>query len=201
MSYFYNFSILSPIHTKNTGCLCKQATGWIDRVKIAFPGCTFVSSHLFRQIPGKFPGKKASYRTGFFWCACLWLHLPRDCKEECLGGNPEFSDHLISDCPFGASLGAALLLSRFSRVWLCVTPETAAHQAPPSLRFSRQEHWSGLPFPSPMHGCMLSCFSHVRLCATPRTAAHQAPLSTGFSRQEHWSGLPFPSPGKSSMRS
>ena len=26
-----------------------------------------------------------------------------------------------------------------------------AHQAPPSLGFSRQEHWSGLPFPSPMH--------------------------------------------------
>ena len=44
-----------------------------------------------------------------------------------------------------------LLLSRFSHVWLCATPETAAHQAPPSLGFSRQEHWSGLPFPSPMH--------------------------------------------------
>ena len=44
-----------------------------------------------------------------------------------------------------------LLLSRFSRVRLCVTPEMAAHQAPPSLGFSRQEHWSGLPFPSPMH--------------------------------------------------
>ena len=44
-----------------------------------------------------------------------------------------------------------LLLSRFSRVQLCVTPETAAHQAPLSLGFSRQEHWSGLPFPSPMH--------------------------------------------------
>ena len=44
-----------------------------------------------------------------------------------------------------------LLLSRFSRVRLCATPETAAHQAPPSLGFSRQEHWSGLPFPSPMH--------------------------------------------------
>ena len=44
-----------------------------------------------------------------------------------------------------------LLLSRFSRVQLCATPETAAHQAPPSLGFSRQEHWSGLPFPSPMH--------------------------------------------------
>ena len=45
-----------------------------------------------------------------------------------------------------------LLLSRFSRVRLCATPEMAAHQAPPSLGFSRQEHWSGLPFPSPMHG-------------------------------------------------
>ena len=42
-----------------------------------------------------------------------------------------------------------LLLCRFSRVRLCATPETAAHQAPPSLGFSRQEHWSGLPFPSP----------------------------------------------------
>ena len=44
-----------------------------------------------------------------------------------------------------------LLLSRFSRVRLCATPETAAHQAPWSLGFFRQEHWSGLPFPSPMH--------------------------------------------------
>ena len=44
-----------------------------------------------------------------------------------------------------------LLLSRFSRVRLCATPQTAAHQAPPSLGVSRQEHWSGLPFPSPMH--------------------------------------------------
>ena len=35
-----------------------------------------------------------------------------------------------------------LLLSHFSCVQLCVTP---------SLGFSRQEHWSGLPFPSPMH--------------------------------------------------
>ena len=43
-----------------------------------------------------------------------------------------------------------LLLSPFSRVRLCVTPKTAAHQARLSLGFSRQEHWSGLSFPSPM---------------------------------------------------
>ena len=44
-----------------------------------------------------------------------------------------------------------LLLNPFSRVRLCATPQTAAHQALPSLGFSRQEHWSGLPFPSSMH--------------------------------------------------
>ena len=44
-----------------------------------------------------------------------------------------------------------LLLSCFSRVQLCATPYMAAHQAPLSLGFSRQGHWSGLPFPSPMH--------------------------------------------------
>ena len=42
-----------------------------------------------------------------------------------------------------------LLLSRFSRVRLCVTPEMAAHQAPLSMGFSRQEYWSGVPLPSP----------------------------------------------------
>ena len=51
----------------------------------------------------------------------------------------------------GVLLLVLLLLSHVSRVRLCATPETAAHQAPQSLGFSRQERWSGLPFPSPMH--------------------------------------------------
>ena len=42
-----------------------------------------------------------------------------------------------------------LLLSHFSRVRLCATPWTTAYQASLSMGFSRQEHWSGLPFPSP----------------------------------------------------
>ena len=50
----------------------------------------------------------------------------------------------------GILLLLLLLLSRFSHIRLCATPETAAHQAPPSLGFSRQKHWSGLPFPSPI---------------------------------------------------
>ena len=40
-------------------------------------------------------------------------------------------------------------MKSLSRVRLLVTPWTAAHQAPPSMGFSRQEYWSGLPFPSP----------------------------------------------------
>ena len=43
-----------------------------------------------------------------------------------------------------------LLLSHFSRVRLCATPEMAVHQASPSLEFSRQEHWSGCH-------CLLQC--------------------------------------------
>ena len=88
-----------------------------------------------------------------------------------------------------------LLLSRFSCVQLCATPQTAAHQDPPSLGFSRQEHWSGLPFPSPMHESekwKWSWLSHVWLFATPWTAVYQAPPSMGFSRQEYWSRVPLP---------
>ena len=36
-----------------------------------------------------------------------------------------------------------------SRVQLFETPRTVAYQAPPSMGFSRQEYWSGLPYPSP----------------------------------------------------
>jgi len=89
------------------------------------------------------------------------------------------------------------VLSHYSHVQLSVTPWTMAYQAPPSMGFSRQEYWSGLPFPSPVvkyevrEVKSLSC---VRLFATPLTAAHQAPPSMGFSRQEYWSGLPLPPP-------
>ena len=73
------------------------------------------------------------------------------------------------DCSLpGSYLLLLLLLSHFSRVRLCATPEMAAHQAPPSLGLSRQEHWSGLSFPSPMHESESESENEVaQSCPTP----------------------------------
>ena len=75
------------------------------------------------------------------------------------GGLPSMWSHRVgynwSDAAAAAAAAAAsvdcLLPSGFSRVRLCATPWTSAYQASLSMGFSRQEHWSGLPFPSPMH--------------------------------------------------
>ena len=98
-----------------------------------------------------------------------------------------------------------------------MNPRTVAHQAPLFTGFSRQEYWSGLPFPSPgdlpdpgikprspalqiLYG-LSHLGSPFYLCAqslscgwlfsAPWTVAHQAPLSMELSRQEYWSGLPL----------
>ena len=84
----------------------------------------------------------------------LWTILfglwKRSILSGCHRGSHSTLLYSFSSCSITYSL-LLLLLSHFSRVQLCATPETAAHQAPPSLGFSRQEHWRGLPFPSPMH--------------------------------------------------
>ena len=70
-------------------------------------------------------------------------------------------------------------------VRLFATPWTVACKAPPSMGFSRQEYWSGLPLPSPEIQLLLllSCFSRVRLCATHRQQPTRLPR-------------PWDSPGK-----
>ena len=78
-------------------------------------------------------------------------------RKESFEGYPETGrlrcvwDFSIEWLQLHGNLVLLLLLSSFSRVRLSATPQTAVHQAPRSLGFSRQEHWSGLPFPSPMH--------------------------------------------------
>ena len=91
----------------------------------------------------------------------------------------------------GSPLALLLLLSHFSRVWLCATPQTAAHQAPLSLGFSRQEHWSGLPSLSPMHQSEKWKWSRS-VVSDPQLPHGLQPTRLlcpwGLSRQEYWSG-------------
>ena len=67
----------------------------------------------------------------------------------------------------------------------------AAHQAPLSLGFSREEHWSGLPFPSPMCESEVpqSCPTHSDPmdCSLPGSSIHE------IFQQEYWSRLPLQS--------
>ena len=86
------------------------------------------------------------------WC---WNNWTATCKKNWLERDftpfTKINPMWIRDLSVKYRLLKFLLLSCFSRVWLCATPQTAAHQAPPSLGFSSQEHWSGLLFPSPLH--------------------------------------------------
>ena len=167
------------------------------------------------HLPKAFASNQTTTIRAFAICLCCcscWPLTPRGefrVKSEalCAPGKPKeqvirqwdsFGNWFHDPDPCISSYLLLLLLSHFSRVWLCATPETAAHQAPPSLGFSRQEHWSGLPFPSPIQESEKwkvkgKSLSRVRLLATPWTAAYQAPPSMGFSRQEYWSGMPLPS--------
>ena len=55
-----------------------------------------------------------------------------------------------NECFYAATAAATAAKSLQSCLTLC-DPIDSSPLAPPSLGFSRQEHWSGLPFPSPMH--------------------------------------------------
>ena len=89
-------------------------------------------------------------------CVCACVAETQDSQRCSSGLSPKGWEpgELMGKCqsksqkPWGFGVGRDksgtwdTLLSHFSRVRLCATP---------SLGFSRQEHWSGLPFPSPMH--------------------------------------------------
>ena len=80
-------------------------------------------------------------------------------------------------------------LKSFSRVRLFTTPWTAAYQAPPSMGFSKQEYWSGVPLPSPV--CMLS----LQLCPTLCDLMVFSPLGSSLhgilqARILGWIGMP-----------
>ena len=68
---------------------------------------------------------------------------------------------------FSSSWKWQVKVKLLSHVWLLATPWAAAYQAPPSMEFSRQEYWSGMPLPSPL---ILYLFSGI-LMAVGHTQA------------------------------
>ena len=97
-----------------------------------------------------------------------------------------------------------LLLSRSSRGRLCATPQTAAHQAPPSLGFSRQEHWSGLPFGLPRGRLTRSGLRCPLVVAasqdTSKEYLHEFLLCSSRGQRRQWHPTPVLLPGKSHGR-
>ena len=88
-----------------------------------------------------------------------------------------------------------LLLSRFSRVWLCATPYgSPLGSSVPGIFQVRVLERVAISFSSAWKGKVkVKSLSRARLLETPWTIAYQAPLSMGFSKQEYWSGVPLPS--------
>ena len=115
--------------------------------------------------------------------ACSWEIQPQrhEFRASYTEPVPKWSNRKVwADEVFYSTAMLLLLLRHFSRVQLCETPQTAAHQAPLSLGFSRQEHWSGLPFPSPLHksekwkwsGSVMSNSSDPMDCSLPGSSIH-----------------------------
>ena len=101
--------------------------------------CLGLSAHEWFQ-PG-LPWSRPPLQAGSAWCPVTKLTvLPRELSQKVV------KDLKAPDC-FSSSSLSVLSCSVVSDSF--VTPWTVTHQAPPSLGFSRQEYWSGLPFPSP----------------------------------------------------
>ena len=99
-------------------------------------------------------------------CLTLWPHgLTAACQASCPSSSPGVCSN---SCPLSRwcylTISSSATFSSFcllnvpkniswvkslSRIRLFATPWTVAHQAPPSMEFSRQEYWRGLPFPFP----------------------------------------------------
>ena len=73
-------------------------------------------------------------------------------------------------------------------------PIDGSHQAPPSLGFSRQEHWSGLPFPSPVRESESEVAQVCPTLSDPMDCSLPGSSVLGIFQAKYWNGVPLPSP-------
>ena len=144
------------------------------------------------------------FRAGYRECS--WRLLPEQlciCLRSTSTWNNTSEDTVKSSAKRLNAASVLLLLSRFSRVRLCATPQTAAHQAPLSLGFSRQEHWSGLPLPSPVHE---SESEVTQSCPTPSDPVDCSPPGSSVhgifqARVLEWGAIAFSKERENSAKS
>ena len=91
----------------------------------------------------KIKSRKSLHSRNLHFSDCIWAW---SLDPACLG-----LSSYTSCLPF-LSLYSFVVVNLLSPVWLSATPWTVAHQASLCMGFSRQEYWSGLPFPSPLRG-------------------------------------------------
>ena len=151
---------------KNKGPLLSYQTGQL--IKTVFTNHAFgVVSQSHNQAKGDLDFL-IFYLLEVLWFCVLWIcavaaaKLLQSCPTLCdpIGGSPPGSPvpgilqarilEWVAICFSNAWMWKVKVKS-LSCVWLLVTPWTAAHQAPLSMEFSRQEYWSGVPLPSPIH--------------------------------------------------
>ena len=118
-------------------CRPEQSPGFFIFLKLPMSGLPFPSPGDLPN-PGIEPMSPVSSALAGRFFTIEPLGKPSDCLEEF----DMTATYMIWVTRY------KVMLSRFSCVQLCVTPWTAAHQAPPSTGFSRQEYWSRVPFPS-----------------------------------------------------
>ena len=120
------------------------------------PQCESISSLVLSLLYGPILTSIHDYWKD---CAAAAAKSRRSCPTLCdpIDGSPPGSrpwDSLARTLEWAAiSFSSAwkwkMKVKSLSHVWLFATPWTVAYQAPPSMGFSRQEYWSGVPLPSP----------------------------------------------------
>ena len=139
---------------QNTGVGCHSLLQGIFPIQGSNPGlphCRQILYHLSHQGSPRILGWVYAAAAAKLLQLCLTLCDPIDSSP---AGSPvpgilQARTLEWAAISFSSAWKWKVKMKLLSRIWLLATPSTAAYQAPPSMGFSRQEYWSGVPFPSP----------------------------------------------------
>ena len=140
---------LGQYHLHIWGCWYFSWQSWFQLVIHPARHFTWCTLHMGFPSGGAAPAAKSLQ-------SCPTLCDPRDGNPpgspwDSPGKNTGVGCHFLFQC-------MKVKVKSLSCVPLIVTPWTAAYQAPPSMGFSRQEYWSGVPLPSPPSGAVVKNF-------------------------------------------